>query len=416
MDFALPEIGEGVYEAEVVAWHVKPGDPVKRGQELAEVMTDKASIELPSPFAGTITALRAEPGQRVKIGAVILAYTPVEQPAVVAPRGDGEASPRPAAPERVVSAPTRNGPTPRGDGRVPVKAAPSVRLLARKLGIDLAAVPGSGPDGRILVEDLSARVPKARGGNGVKPPAEPKADYGRPGTRIKLHGLRRTIAERMAQAKRTIPDYSYVEECDATDLVRLRAGLRPQFAAAGVKLTYLPFVVKAVVGALVEMPIVNSSLNEAGDEIVLHDHYHIGIAVATPAGLIVPVIRDADKKDIATLAREIERLGNDARTGRAKLDDLRGGTFTVTSVGNLGGLFSTPVINPPEVGILGLGKIVRRPVYDEHGEIRPADLLYLSLTFDHRVIDGAVCAAFSNAVCRRLANPAALLLPDKLNG
>src|SRR5262249_5928047 len=255
--------------------------------------------------------------------------------------GAGEASPRPSAPERVVSAPTRNGPTPRGDGRVPVKAAPSVRLLARKLGIDLAAVPGSGPDGRILVEDLSARVPKARGGNGVKPPAEPKADYGRPGTRIKLHGLRRTIAERMAQAKRTIPDYSYVSEYAATALVPLRAGLRPTLAAAGAKLTYLPVVVKAVVGALVEMPIVNSSLNEAGDEIVLHDHYHIGIAVATPAGLIVPVIRDADKKDIATPAPEIERLGNDAPTGPAKLDDLPGGTVTVTSVGQPRGLVST---------------------------------------------------------------------------
>jgi pyruvate dehydrogenase E2 component (dihydrolipoamide acetyltransferase)/2-oxoisovalerate dehydrogenase E2 component (dihydrolipoyl transacylase) len=286
-----------------------------------------------------------------------------------------------------------------------------VRLLARKLGIDLAGVRGTGPEGRILLEDVTGRVAKAET-NGEKPRvSEAKPDYGQPGSRIKLQGLRRTIAERMALSKRTIPDYSYVEECDVTALVRLRSALRDHFTQSGVKLTYLPFFVKAVVAALKEVPLVNATLNEADGEIVLHDHYHIGIAVNTPSGLIVPVIRDADQKDISALAREIERLGNDARSGRAKLDDLRGATFTVTSVGNIGGLFSTPVINPSEVGILGLGRIVRRPVYDERGDIRPADLMYLSLTFDHRVIDGAVCAAFSNVVCRHLANPAALLLP-----
>ena len=410
MDFALPEIGEGVYEAEVIAWHVHAGDTVKRGQTLMEVMTDKATMELPAPFAGTVTALRAEPGQRIKVGEAVLVYTPAEQPVLVAPSVAVEMSAR--QPARPTMAITRNGPVRRETDVV--KAAPSVRLLARKLGIDLAQVHGSGPDGRILVGDLTERIAKSEAANGAKPPVEAKPDYGRPGTRIKLQGLRRTIAERMTRAKREIPDYSYVEECEVTELVRLRTGLRDHFAQAGVKLTYLPFFVKAVVAALKEVPIVNATLNEAAGEIVLHDRYHIGIAVATPSGLIVPVLRDADQKDLPTLAREIERLGKDARAGRAKLDDLRGSTFTITSVGNLGGLFSTPVINPPEVGILGLGKIVRRPVYDEHDAIRPADLLYLSLTFDHRVIDGAVCAAFSNAVCRRLANPAALLLPEKL--
>ena len=415
MDFALPEIGEGVYEAEVIAWHVKPGETVKRGQTLLEVMTDKATMELPAPFSGTITALRAEAGQRLKVGETMLVYTPAEHPALVGPSVASETSARPMAPERPAANVSRNGPVRQESKQASVRAAPSVRLLARKLGIDLAAVQGSGPDGRILIDDLSERLAKPEVANGVKPAvAEPKPDYGRPGTRIRLQGLRRTTAERMAQAKREIPDYSYVEECDVTELVGLRTGLRDHFTQAGVKLTYLPFVVKAVVAALKEVPIVNATLKEAAGEIVLHDHYHIGIAVATPAGLIVPVIHDADKKDIPTLAREIERLGNEARSGRAKLNDLRGATFTVTSVGNLGGLFSTPVINPPEVGILGLGKIVRRPVYDERGEIRPADLLYLSLTFDHRVIDGAVCVAFTNAICRHLANPAALLLPATL--
>ena len=413
MDFALPEIGEGVYEAEVVAWAVKPGDVVKRGQTLLEVMTDKATMEVPSPFAGTITGVRAEPGRRIKVGDVILSYAAAEPPVPVAPSGV-EASLRSSAADKPRTEVKRNGPARRTSGPVPAKAAPSVRLLARKLGIDLAGVRGSGADGRVLVEDLTERIAAASAVDGKKKPAEAKPDYGKPGTRIKLQGLRRTIAERMTQAKREIPDYSYIEECDVTELVRLRTGLREDFAGAGIKLTYLPFVVRAVVAALKEVPLVNATLSEATREIVLHDKYHIGIAVATKVGLIVPVIRDADQKDIPTLAREIERLGNDARAGKVKLDDLRGSTFTVTSVGNIGGLFATPVINPPEVGILGLGRIVRRPVYDEKGNIRPADLIYLSLTFDHRVVDGAVCAAFSNAVCRRLMNPAALLLPEVL--
>jgi pyruvate dehydrogenase E2 component (dihydrolipoamide acetyltransferase)/2-oxoisovalerate dehydrogenase E2 component (dihydrolipoyl transacylase) len=216
----------------------------------------------------------------------------------------------------------------------------------------------------------------------------------------------------MALAKRTIPHYSYVDECDVTDLVRLREGLCETFARSGVKLTYLAFVVKAVVAALKEVPIVNSSLDEEGGEIVLHDRYSIGIAVATPAGLVVPVVRDADRKDLAAIARDIDRLSSEARAGKSRRDDLRGGTFTVTSVGNIGGLFSTPVINHPEVGILGIGKVVKRPVFDAAGNVRPADIVYLSFSFDHRVVDGAVGAAFANAVLRRLHNPAVLLLPE----
>ncbi len=239
-------------------------------------------------------------------------------------------------------------------------------------------------------------------------------DYGKPGTRIKMQGLRRSIAQHMVVAKRSIPHYSYIDECDVTELVRLRDGLRDPYARAGVKLTYLAFFVKAVVAALQEVPIVNAVLDEKTDEIVLHDRYHIGIAVATPSGLIVPVIHDADKKDLGDIAREIERLSAAARAGKSRREDLLGGTFTVTSVGNLGGLISTPVINHPEVAILGVGKIVKRPVYDAAGQIRPADILYLSLSFDHRVVDGAVGAAFANVILRQLQNPAVLLLPTRL--
>jgi 2-oxoisovalerate dehydrogenase E2 component (dihydrolipoyl transacylase) len=424
MDFRLPELGEGVYEAELVSWQVKPGDPVKRGQIIMEVLTDKATMEVPAPFAGTITGLQVEPGQVIKVGQGILTYTPAGQPE--------EALPVPETREAVVS-PNKIAMTPSVEpahvavGREasngpsftasrpdsPIKAAPSVRYMARKLGIDLGRVRGTGPEGRILIGDLSAHV-MAPDGKGRPPAAEPRPDYGTPGSRIKLQGLRRRIAEHMVHAKRTIPHYTYVEECDVTDLVRLRESVKEPFARAGVKITFLAFFVKAVTVALKEVPLVNASLDEEAGEIVLHDRYHIGIAVATPGGLIVPVIHDADRKELGQIAQEIERLSAEARAGRVKLDDLRGGTFTITSIGNIGGLFATPIINHPQVAILGIGKVVKRPVFDPAGNIKSADLVYLSLSFDHRVLDGAVGAAFTNAIMDHLIQPAALLLPAKL--
>jgi pyruvate dehydrogenase E2 component (dihydrolipoamide acetyltransferase)/2-oxoisovalerate dehydrogenase E2 component (dihydrolipoyl transacylase) len=408
MNFNLPELGEGVYEAELVAWLVKPGDTVRRGQNLMEVLTDKATMEVPSPFAGTIDSLSAQEGRPVKVGDAVLTYTPVGREEVTpAPQPAQRAAP-PAVPAAQGNGAVRStAPLP-----ATVKAAPSVRQLARKLGIDLTRVHGSGPQGRILIDDVAGLVSGAPAA--APPPAEPRPDYGRPGTRVKLQGLRRRIAERMAQSKATIPQYSYVDECDVTDLVRLRESLRGAYSEAGVKLTYLAFFVKAAALALKEVPIANASLDEAAGEIVLHDRYHIGIAVATPGGLIVPVVRDADRKDIGAIARDVERLSAEARAGKSKLDDLRGGTFTVTSIGNVGGLISTPIVNPPEIGILGVGKVVKRPVYDPAGNIRPADMLYLSFSFDHRVLDGAVGAAFGNAVARRLQQPALLLLPESL--
>jgi len=406
MDFALPELGEGVYEAELVEWRVKPGETVKRGQTLMEMLTDKASMEVPAPFAGTITELKAEPGTQIKVGDVVLAYTPAdkeEAPAAVAAPRQAPVQAEAARP----SARSANGPS---TSQLPVKAAPSVRHLARKLGIDLAQIHGSGPEGRILIEDLSNQVKQAA--PPAKPaPAAPQPDYGKPGTRVKLQGLRRKIAERMVLSKRSIPHYTYVDECDVTELVRLREGLRDASARLGVKITYLPFFIKAVLAALKEVPVVNATFDDETNELTLHDRYDIGIAVAAPAGLIVPVLRGADRKDLFQIAREVERLSADARAGRSKLEDLRGSAFTVTSIGGIGGLFATPVINAPEVGILGIGKIVKRPVFDAAGNVRAADMVYLSLSFDHRVIDGAVGAAFGNAIIRRLQNPVALLVP-----
>src|SRR5262245_57636229 len=331
MDFHLPELGEGVYEAELVEWRVQPGDAVKRGQELAEVVTDKASMPLPAPFFGRIGELRAQPGDVLKVGEVILTFEPSARGADVkgAPAKEAEAKEAPQGETTAKSAPTKDadgqsrtrpaaavapklaakrierGPgaalaprsrTSTSTARVP--AAPTVRRMARELGIDLATVSGSGPGGRVLVDDLA---PLLRRGEGAAKPAapalEPAADYGVPGTRRKLIGIRRQIAEHMVQSKHTIPHYSYVDECDISDLVRLRASLKETFAQRGLKLTYLPFFVKAVVEALKEIPIVNASLDEDSGEIVLHDRYDIGIAVATPQGLLVPVLRQADRKD-----------------------------------------------------------------------------------------------------------------------
>jgi pyruvate dehydrogenase E2 component (dihydrolipoamide acetyltransferase)/2-oxoisovalerate dehydrogenase E2 component (dihydrolipoyl transacylase) len=427
MDFQVPELGEGVYEAELVAWLVKPGERVKRGQNLMEVMTDKATMEVPAPFEGTITELLAQPGQQVKVGDIALRFNGEGSEAAKI-KGDGTTTAgnrgarktaaarkgQAASSTEAVLPKSANGPTARPVPRgVTVKAAPSVRYLARKLGVDLAQIRGTGPEGRILADDLSAVV-KSSTGPPVREPELPRPDYGRPGTRLKLQGVRRKIAEHMSLAKRTIPHYSYVDECDVTEMVKLRQELRDHFSRAGVKLTFLAFFVKAVAYALQEMPIVNSSLNEEAGEIVLHDRYNIGIAVATPAGLIVPNIKEADRKDLAQIAREADRLSSEARSGKARLEDVRGGTFTITSIGGMGGLISTPVINHPETAILGIGKVIRRPVYDSAGNLHPADLVYLSFSFDHRVIDGAVGAAFGNAIIQRLLHPTSLLLPEKV--
>jgi pyruvate dehydrogenase E2 component (dihydrolipoamide acetyltransferase)/2-oxoisovalerate dehydrogenase E2 component (dihydrolipoyl transacylase) len=423
-------MGEGLFEVELVRWLVKPGDAVGRGQSLMEVMSDKATMEVPAPFAGTVTDTPAEPGSKIKVGQVVLRYDPAgdgqpggERQPVPTQRA-GDVSP-PSEVPATLHAPrgtdvprSPNGhPVTSAQARLPV-AAPSVRHLARKLGVDLARVRGTGPAGRVLIEDLAPFLnPKATPTE--KPVARTESvglDFGVAGTRVKLLGMRRKIAEHMVAAKRAIPDYSYIDECDLTELVRLRTQLKDTFGRAGVRLTYLPFFVKAAARALKDVPIVNCTYDESAEEMVLHDKYNIGVAVATPQGLIVPVVKDADRKDVAAIATEIDRLSADCRSGRPKLEDLKGGTFTVTSIGGIGGLISTPIINHPEVGIMGVGKVVRRPVYDAHGKLRPADLIYLSFTFDHRIVDGAIGAAFGNAVVKHLQNPASLLLPERLGG
>ena len=415
MDFELPPVGEGLIEVELVHWLVKPGDRVARGQPLMEVLSDKATMEVPSAFEGEVTQTLAEAGTKIKVGEVVMRYT-------TAGGGSDAIAPAPVSAVRPMTlrgelAGLLNHPAPANGTATAVlpSASPSVRQMARKLGVDLARIAGTGPAGRVLVEDLAGHFRPASN-EPIRKAEAPSVDYGTPGTRVKLLGLRRKIAEHMVEAKRAIPHYTYVDECDLTDLVQLRSQLKETFANVGVKLTFLPFVVKAVTRALKRIPVVNSTFDETAQESILHDRYNIGIAVAAPQGLIVPVVKDADKKDLAAIATEIERLSKEARAGKTKLDDLKGGTFTVTSVGGIGGLISTPIINSPEVGILGIGKVVKRPIYDAAGQIRPADLIYLSFSFDHRVLDGAIGAAFGNAVIAQLQNPAALLLPERFAG
>ncbi len=419
MDFELPQLGEGVYEAEMLRWLVAPGDAVKPGQGLMEVMTDKATMEVPAPFAGTVSELRVQPGGTVKVGDLILTYhaggpVPEEMDAPAPPAKALPMDGDPLHPGAAIAAVRHRNGTPRGgDAAGAVKASPSVRQLARKLGIDLASVHGSGPAGRILIDDL--QIPAAGGATpAARQPLSARLDYGRAGSVVKLAGVRRKIAEAMVRSKHTIPHFTYVDECDVTELVRLRASLREPFERHGLKLTYLPFFVKAAVAALKAVPIVNASLDDATGEITLHDRYHIGIATATPAGLLVPVVRDADTKDLAAIARDIERLSAEARAGRSRREDLRGSTFTITSIGGIGGLLATPIINHPEVAILGVGKSVKRAVFDAAGNVRPGEIIFLSLSYDHRVVDGAVGAVFGNALIAQLQNPARLLLPERL--
>ena len=408
MDFPLPPMGEGLFEVELLQWLVKPGESIARGQSLMEVMSDKATMEVPSPFAGTITQTVGVAGTKIKIGEVVLRYEQTNgvQNATTKPLAVAGVE-TPVSLKVNVEADAPNLPAP--------VAAPSVRHLARKLGIDLKHVQGTGPAGRILLEDVSqqvARKSEASANKLAKSPLPPM-DFGKPGTRVKLVGLRRKIAEHMVASTTTIPHYSYIDECDLTDLVRLRGQLKETFSKLGVKLTYLPFFVKAVARALKEIPIINCTYDAATEEMVMHERYNIGIAVAAPNGLVVPVIQDADKKDIAAIATEIERLSSDVRAGRPKVNDMKGGTFTITSIGGIGGLISTPIINTPEVGIMGIGKVVKRPVFDDHGAIKPAEIVYLSFSFDHRIVDGAVGATFGNIVIRHLQNPASLLLPER---
>jgi pyruvate dehydrogenase E2 component (dihydrolipoamide acetyltransferase) len=406
-EFRLPDIGEGMVEAEIVKWFVQEGDSIQEDQPMVELMTDKANVVIPSPRQGVVLKRFGREGEVVKVGSVLVVIGEPGEVPVAAATGVEAAVPASATQE--VSAPTPGVGPVVPPGRV--LATPATRRLARELGVDLRQVPPTGPHGRVTKEDVLrfAEAQRAPAAPAPPPPVEAPVVPVGPEERIPLRGLRRVIARRMVQSKRTAPHFTYVEEVDMTELVRWREQMKPIAEAQGVRLTYLPFIIKAVVIGLKRFPVINASLDEEKEEIVLKKYYHIGIAVQTDQGLMVPVIHDADKRSLLDLAREVERLSKAAREGRLALHEVRGSTFTITSLGKLGGLLATPIINYPEVAILGVHKIEPRPVV-RNGEIVVRSMMNVSLSFDHRVVDGAVGAEFTQVVREHLENPHLLFL------
>ncbi len=414
-EFKLPDIGEGIHEGEIVQWLVSVGDTVAEDQPLVEVMTDKVTAEIPAPVSGTITELHGQPGEVIRVGAVI----------VVIEEGAGGGKPAPAKAAQATATPAQGQPEktaavdqpsngkaktavlspPVTSGKV--LAAPATRKLARQLGVDLALIQGSGPRGRITPEDV--RRGPAPGGMTPAASAQPGQFVCGQDKRVPFAGMRRKIAEHLVKSKHTAPHFAYVEEVDMSRLVAMREDLLPLAEAQGVRLSYLPFLIKAVVAGLQQFPMLNAQLDEEKNEIVYKGAYHIGVAVATDQGLIVPVVKHADQKSLFAIAREISELAAKARQGKLALDDLKGGTFTLTSIGSIGGMFSVPIINHPEVAIMGINKIEKRPVVRD-GQIVIRDMMYLSISCDHRVVDGAEAALFVKAVMEQLESPARLFV------
>jgi pyruvate dehydrogenase E2 component (dihydrolipoyllysine-residue acetyltransferase) len=417
--FSLPDLGEGLTEAEIVRVLVREGDVVREDAPLLEVETDKAQVEIPSPLAGRVERIHVEPGQTVKVGQVLVSF------ADDAGAPAGSDGPRASAPPTV--APLAGAPTgPAASG--PVPAAPATRRLARELGVELRGVRGTGPGGRVTDADVRTAAGAARpagppaaqaaaasaaarplGPVGLEPPPLPRFEQWGPVERQPLSHLRRTIAERMALSAALVPHVSHFDRADITDLdAAIRRNLELA-QARGVTLTLTSFVLKAAALALRIHPQFNASLDPGAGELIVKRYCHLGIAVATDRGLIVPVIRDADRKPLLELARELAGLARRVRDGKATLDDLRGGTFTITNIGALGGTGAIPIINYPEVAILGVARARQEPVVRD-GQIVPRLLLPLSLTFDHRVADGADGARFAADIVHRLEHPDQLLL------
>jgi 2-oxoisovalerate dehydrogenase E2 component (dihydrolipoyl transacylase) len=419
----VPDIGEGIAQVELVAWHVKPGDVVAEDQALADVMTDKATVEIPSPVAGQVVGLGGEVGQVLAVGAELIRIER-DGATALAPPPVAAAPPAPPAvpvpPASVAAAPVQaQRQAARPDERRRPIASPAVRARAWELGVDLNDVVPSGPAGRVLQSDLHAAA--ARGAPGAAAAArapsaaEPAPSAAREAPRsgatrqIKIVGLRRMIAQRMQESKRRIPHYTYVEEVDVTELEALRSELNTKWGAQRGHLTLLPFLIRAIVQAVREFPQVNARFDDEAGVLTEFDAVHVGIATQTDAGLMVPVVRDAQSRDLWACAAEVARLAAVARSGKAVRDELSGSTITITSLGRLGGLVSTPVINHPEVAIVGVNRIAARPVI-VRGTLAERQVMNLSSSFDHRVIDGALAAAFVQSVRGMLERAATLFI------
>jgi 2-oxoisovalerate dehydrogenase E2 component (dihydrolipoyl transacylase) len=407
--FKMPDLGEGTVSAEVVEWKVKVGDTVKEDQIIAEVMTDKAAVEIPAPVSGRVVAITGQPGDMVAVGSELIAFdtsgaAPGEAP--VAPTKDAAApavSAAQAKPAAAASVPA----APPATGASRVMASPATRRKAHVAGVDLATVNGSGPGGRISAQDLESVIAGKAG-----TVARPAARSARSGTEeIKVIGVRRVIAERLSAAKRNIPHFAYVEEVDVTELEALRQYLNSRQPKGALSFTYLPFLVAALTRVLEGFPQCNAIYDAERNLIVRHAAVHVGVATQTPDGLKVPVVRNAEARSLADLASEIRRVSEAARSNKATRDELVGSTITVTSLGRLGGIASTPVINAPEVAIIGVNKAVERPVV-VNGAIAVRRIMNLSSSFDHRFVDGFDAAAMIQALKERLEHPATIFIQD----
>nr|WP_153416749.1 dihydrolipoamide acetyltransferase family protein [Sinorhizobium meliloti] len=417
----MPDVGEGVAEAELVEWHVKPGDPVREDMVLAAVMTDKATVEIPSPVTGKVLWLGAEVGDTVAVKAPLvrietageageaapdsvpeaLAEKVLDEPVAVSSRPEAKAPPQPEKPA------PKPAPAPREAPDLSAKplASPAVRLRARESGIDLRQVAGTGPAGRITHEDLDLFISR-----GAEPlPAQTGLVRKTAVEEVRMIGLRRRIAEKMSLSTSRIPHITYVEEVDMTALEDLRATMNRDRKPEQAKLTILPFLMRALVKTVAEQPGVNATFDDHAGVIHRHAAVHIGIATQTPAGLTVPVVRHAEARGIWDCAAELNRLADAARTGTATRDELTGSTITISSLGAIGGIASTPVINHPEVAIVGVNKIAVRPVWDG-AQFVPRKIMNLSSSFDHRVIDGWDAAVFVQRLKTLLETPALIFV------
>jgi len=433
-EFKLPDLGEGVAEGEIVKWLVAEGDQISEDQPMVEVMTDKATVQIPSPARGKVEKILAKEGQTAKVGDILVTIDESNGSA----RGITQIShnPIPSALTDSWTKSTSSAQLSRPSG-VGIVATPATRKLARDLNVNIETVKGSGPAGRITEED----VRKAAGAN-VSPVSieKPRASMQVPPVittvtaapspmsspssgvrtqmsvnsvsvleeRIPIHGIRKRIAEKMSKSLRTTAQVTHVDEVDFTQLIALREKMKPVAEEQNVKLTFMPFIMHAAVACLKEYPYFNSSIDEEKQDIVLKHFYNIGFATDTPNGLIVPVVKDADKKSILQVARELGDLSDKARNGKIALEDIQGGTFTVTNIGTLGGVLSTPIINTPEIAILGVHKIQKKPVVKD-AQIVIREMSFVSLSFDHRIVDGADAARFTSKLISILENPGLLL-------
>jgi pyruvate dehydrogenase E2 component (dihydrolipoamide acetyltransferase) len=418
----LPELGEGVTEGELVKWLVKPGDSVKVDQAVAEIMTDKATVEVPSTQAGTVSELMFKVGDVVKVESVLLklsggATTAVQTPVTAKPAPSVAAAPKPQPPAgATVAGPVLYPPV----ADFKVLATPSTRRLAREIGVDLNGMSGSGLAGRVTRDDVMKAKGHApvNGTGSMHAPSSgaqiPKLAYQSPAgaaeERVPLVGVRKKIAENLQRAKQIIPHFTLMDEADVTQLVGFRESLKEAAEKAGTKVTYLPFVMKALIATVREFPMFNASIDDAAGEIVYKKYFNLGFAADTPNGLLVPIIKNADHKSILDISKDIVDLSTRARDGKLKVDEMRGATITITNIGSVGGTYATPVINHPEVAILGMYKISDKLVLEDGGKVGIRKVMNFTITCDHRLIDGAVAARFLKSFINRIQNPGVLML------